>query len=160
VLQWDGLRVPTFDLHPEGTGLLRRAGLTADGWRSWLEAALADYRANRTRQRRPTAELWTGAAVIGRALAELWPAYLVAIEAGKQLKVEKLMGLTQGANYWKLLKPYHDRLPPLLVLTVDYPQTAAFPSPPDSLVIGLGDYDREAFERRLVTGAGALAAAA
>ena len=124
-----------------------------------MEAELADYRANRTGQRRPTPELWTGGAAVGGPLAELWPAYLVAIEAGKRQKVEKLMGLIQGANYWKLLKPYHDRLPPLFVLAVDYPQMATLPAPPDSLVIGLGDYDRAAFDRRLVVAAAELAAA-
>ena len=63
-----------------------------------MEAELADYRANRTGQRRPTPELWTGGAAVGGPLAELWPAYLVAIEAGKRQKVEKLMGLIQGAT--------------------------------------------------------------
>src|SRR5690348_7353664 len=35
-LEVDGLHVPPFDLHPDGDGSLRAAGLTAEDWQSWL----------------------------------------------------------------------------------------------------------------------------
>ncbi|QBD80477.1 hypothetical protein EPA93_32690 [Ktedonosporobacter rubrisoli] len=36
VLQVDGLRVPPFDLHPDGDSSLRALGLTANAWQSWF----------------------------------------------------------------------------------------------------------------------------
>lgn len=36
ILELDGLRVPPFDHHPPGNGILQAAGLDADGWRLWL----------------------------------------------------------------------------------------------------------------------------
>ncbi|MBO0794512.1 MAG: hypothetical protein J2P36_26660 [Ktedonobacteraceae bacterium] len=37
VLEVDGLRVPPFEHHSEGNGILRAAGLNEGNWRSWVE---------------------------------------------------------------------------------------------------------------------------
>jgi hypothetical protein len=41
-LQRDGLRAPPFDLHADGDGELRSAGLTADAWSAWLAGVVGE----------------------------------------------------------------------------------------------------------------------
>jgi hypothetical protein len=168
-LRWDGLRAEPFDAHPEGTGLLRRAGVDAGGWRAWLTAVVAEHGAvvrsmaaaaaepSKWMRFVPAPELWRGDAVAGRALAELWPGYLVAASAAKRRNVERLVTLTAGKNWWKELEPYHRRIPPLRVFLVSYPEPVVLALPPDAAILGLGRFEQPVFERQLKQAADGLA---
>jgi hypothetical protein len=52
VLEVDGLHVPPFDRHQNGSGALRSAGLDAGNWQRWLGAVASDERAGIMVERR------------------------------------------------------------------------------------------------------------
>jgi hypothetical protein len=41
-LERDCLKVPPFDCHPDGDGALRAQGLSAPGWRRWVDRRIPD----------------------------------------------------------------------------------------------------------------------
>src|SRR5258706_14440792 len=82
-LQVDGLAVPPFDQHLQGSQALQQVGLTADAWREWLHAvidrvetvghpaALAERAAAAVASHNPTTA-WPGAPAVREALEPPW----------------------------------------------------------------------------------------
>jgi hypothetical protein len=160
----DGLRVPPFDGHPEGSGALRGAGLDAQAWRAWLHAvvgaqealsrrmgAIADLTALTEPQRRGLEAafeaaqgpaVWAGAATVRAELDRLWAAYGPIGEAWKRdaerdLRPSRLSGGKQR-DRWRRLDAARGELASLSVYVVRYPLPALEVVPPAACVVALG----------------------
>jgi hypothetical protein len=172
-LQVDGLAVPPFDQHPQGSQALQQAGLTADAWREWLHAvidrvdavghtaALEERAAAAVVAHNPTTA-WPGAPAVREALEPLWQRY-----EGWEGQIWKWQQTTHmrlppkdERQLWRALKPYHARLRTLRVYFVDYPLPVTYPAPPVSLLLGGGFADQPAlFTAWVARGAEELAGA-
>lgn len=160
----DGLRVPPFDGHPEGTGALRGAGLDAQAWRAWLHAvvgaqealsrrmgAIADLTALTEPQRRGLAAafeaaqapaVWSGPQAVRAELDRLWTTYQPIGEAWKRdaerdLRPSRLSGGKQR-DRWRRLDAARGELASLSVYVVRYPFPALELVPPGACVVALG----------------------
>lgn len=129
----DGLKVPTFDVHPDGDGKGRRAGLTEERWTTmfaeagiwdapqWLEppAGSPDELHRYMRDAIPTYEIddrrWQSAC-LGR-----WPPQL---------------GPRSQRRVWRNLAPIRQQTESLHISLVDYPLLRAKKLERDRLVIG------------------------
>lgn len=157
VLETDGLRIPPFDRHPDGHGLLRTMGLDPKMWRDWLHAVVALQAERECLQaafsRRPypapqpapqhdlprrfnPPALWPGQPSLRIWLAELWQQYgplalerRGALDPGERSLVE--LWLQEG------LQEFHPRLEHLHIHLVCYAGRLAYPVPPHSLVLGM-----------------------
>ena len=183
VLRHDGLRVAPFDAHPDGEGGLRDLGLTAEIWQLWLGALIAGHARIPTLSERllgrrdpwndpaARAELLTivsrpssfcpGPDGLRGRLDELWLAHERAAEEWKTATEAAVGGrYGNGRELWKALRRYHDRLPPLTLLPVDYPAPVVMAVPPATCLIGLDTPDMSAatFRALVLSGAEALAA--
>jgi hypothetical protein len=182
VLVQDGLQVPPFDRHPEGDGTLRARGLDGETWRAWLSALVAaqDRLSGRVRapdwatDRAGLAELVEAVSVpaarcpgmpgLRGRLEELWVDYQ---PIGARWKWDVTSG-PRGIPYrlapddqrwlWEALLPFHDRLPTISVLLVDYPAPAVMALPPTTCLIAPADNSAD-YARQVVAAAGQLAAA-
>jgi hypothetical protein len=178
----DGLRVPPFDRHPEGDGTLRARGLDAHTWDSWVSAVVAAQRRLSGRVRAPDwpadraglaalveaastpAALCPGTPGLRVRLGELWTEYQPSVERWRWDLTSGPRGvrnrLAPGEQrwLWKALMPFHDRLPTLSVLVVDYPVPAVMALPPATCLIAPASVSAD-YARQVIAGAGQLAAA-
>lgn len=151
-LRVDGLAVPPFDQHPQGSQALQQAGLTAEGWREWVCAAIA--------AENPTTA-WPGPPAVREALEPLWQRYeRWDGQVWKWQQVSTHLPPQYQRQLWRALKPYHARLRTLRVYFVDYPLPCMYPVPPVSLLLGGGFADPALFTSWVVRGAEELAGAA
>lgn len=166
LLEWDGLRVPPFDCHPDGTGELRAMGMIAENWDAWfhaiaeLPAFLSDphtlypsgdpmlpYR------QRPDDD------PLGRRLRELWKTY------GALSNQRRLIEPTPRSSNWEeylkpnlyqVLKPYHETIPaPFVVHIVRYAAQVDALLPPSTAVLGFNDLPGPGAYRRAIIRAAA-----
>lgn len=150
----DGMRVPPFTQHPDGDNSLRRSGLTPMLWRRWLEAVLKEMRRHelgqdaqmapsRARPPQTPGSLCAGPIELGRAIDEMW---LESLPAWNRWKAELTTGrlgirerLAPG-HYERLreaLRPFHDIVPHLSIVLVEYPAPAIMPVPPTDVIVAL-----------------------
>jgi hypothetical protein len=152
VLDRDGLRVPPFDCHPDGDGVLRAGSLNADGWRGWVEEVvhLQETVTNTLRQvagapRVLPAALhppgaWNGAPGIRDVLDRLWHHYLPLSNARRAFEyaADPRQFRDGMKNLWRDLAPYHHTLQPLRLHMVAYAPTVEYLVPPAAAILGGG----------------------
>ena len=178
VLLRDGLLVPPFDSHPDGSGELRAAGLTAPGWRAWMELVIAaqDDLSQRVRDigdlpgtardatgladhldRALPPNVWSGADAVGERLRALWIEYQPegetwrrdVIEAGGPVDLSP----RDRRRLWGTMDLERTAGRSLATYFVRYPAPVAAPLPPDILVVALGQKPNvEAYGRLLRQG--------
>jgi hypothetical protein len=173
----DGLAVPPFDRHSGGDGRLRALGLDAETWGRWLAALVRQHAtiaelapvAASPESRGPmlAAEVLRtpgsfcpGPVELQNRLDELFTEYEPSGEAWKwrMSDARRLHGSgRQQRALWNALLPFHDRLPTLAVLLVDYVEPVMMPMPPTTCLIAPED-DPERFARQVVAAATALTA--
>jgi hypothetical protein len=181
-LRRDGLHVAPFDQHPEGDGSLRRNGLEAESWRTWLTTVLdahgrlkalsraddpsqVDHRAvfELAESIFSPAALCPGSSELRARLEALWVEYEPAGQRWEQafsIGESSLLGrqvADGGARIWKGLLPYHERLTTLQVYLVDYPAPAVLTVPPLTCVIAPATGDRDGFAGQVISAAEMLA---
>lgn len=184
VLLKDGLRVPSFDAHPDGDGSLRAAGLDEEGWRAWfVEVVNAQQRQSeifkeRSRElrdpRRGLAEFllpqahhpplaWSGNQAVKERLSALWEEYgplsneRKAIERGIERAWNQLES-TRPKRLWDELVVYQAHLPTLTIHLVNYLQGVDYLIPPISYILASpGGLAGEAFRTHALWAAAHLA---
>jgi hypothetical protein len=161
VLETDGLRVTPFDQHPEGDSSLRTAGLDAGSWLSWLVHVVnLQYQQDQAFQHGPRngpfthedwqsvlipaaqnpPDAWTGNDAVKNRLAELWKQY-GPISNERQHHVMQLARkwrraeTTGSKRLYDELKPYHTRIPTLIIHQVSYAQPVDLLIPPLSAIM-------------------------
>ncbi len=179
----DGLSVPPFDPHADPDGGLRELGLDAARWREWIVAILrqhaiigdhartlgtSDAKGPMLERARAAAEVLRspgsfcpGPPELQARLDALFADYRPAGEAWKRRMsdVRRLHGSgRQQRALWKALTPFQDRLAPLSVFLVEYPEPVVMPLPPASCLIAPAA-DAEGYARQVVAAATGLAAA-
>jgi hypothetical protein len=177
----DGLRIPPFDRHPEGDGTLRAPGLGSQTWNAWLSAVVAAQHRLSGRVRAPDwladraglaalveaasapAALCPGTPELRGRLGELWVDYQ---PIGARWKWDLTSGPRGVRNrmapgeqrwLWKALVPFHDRLPTLSVLLVDYPVPVVMALPPTACLIAPASASAD-YARQVLAGAEQVAA--
>jgi hypothetical protein len=164
VLVADGLRVPPFDAHPDGSGAVRAAGLTDSDWRGWFRRVVAAQR-TMTEWVRSAGDLvaltpeagailaglldqadpvsaWAGSAAIGERLRQLWAAYVPDGEAWRRRAAAP--GGPVDLEPWdvgRLWQVVERGRPPgsrLETYLVQYPAPVVDALRPDTLVIAPG----------------------
>ena len=186
ILEVDGLRVPPFDQHSDGDGLLRTVGLDGAGWQSWLVRIVdLQLRQNEALQRlpknRPPTSLdwkmtiipearepvaaWTGNIAVRERLATLWEQYRpVADEREKaerkQSRKRHQLEIEQKISLWQDLKPYQRRIPTLSIYMIHYGQSLNYLIPPVTLLMTFSDRqpDVAGFREQLIDAAAGLSA--
>jgi hypothetical protein len=172
-LRMDGLTVPPFDQHPQGSQALQQVGLTAATWREWVRAVVGrietvehaaaptEFAAAAIAAGNPTTA-WPGIPAVREALEPLWQRYERwdgQVWQWQQANTHLLPKYER--QVWRALKPYHGRLRTLRVYFVDYPLPCTYLVPPVSLLLGGGFADQAAlFSSWVVRGAEELAGAA
>jgi hypothetical protein len=180
----DGLRVGSFDRHPEGDGTLRALGLDAGVWWHWVTELLEQHtrlsraidalgagRQDESRAlgaapakvlRRP-ASACPGSDALKAWLDALWADYEPIGDAWKRsmtgdgtARRRRGSGADQRRQ-WRELMPFHDRLPTISVFLVAYPVPVIVPVPPVTCLIAPVD-DPAGYTRQVVAAAEALAA--
>lgn len=178
-LQQDGLRVPPFDRHPDGGGMLRTAGLTSDGWWEWFLAVITlnrqmdDFATARISPTREVAmpaylsyQAWYKEPAVARALEALWKPYENETAARKERYARATtpwhLPPRDYRRWWKQLTAIRGGLPPLSVFVTQYPETVVYLSPPASLVIGtaIATLDHATYASLTLNGTAQLATAA
>jgi hypothetical protein len=164
VLLADGLRVPPFDAHPGGSGQLQAAGLTAAGWRAWLERVViaqaglsqevrdigdlttmtADDKSILVRQfersRPPNA--WNGHDAVADRLRSLWVEYQPEGEAWRRQTRDEggtadLTSRDRG-RLWREVDLARTSGRTLTTYLVRYPAAVVDALPPDTLIVAPG----------------------
>ncbi len=153
ILERDGLRLPPFDRHADGDGLLRAAGLDAASWYSWLERVIGAFDARRKALRASIKspaeigrlralqpeELWDGAAAVGSRLKTLAEEYdeIYNERAGPKLELVGLNG-NRAAKLWEDIAPYRRSLPSVTIAAVSYPGPLQAVEPPKTILLAVG----------------------
>ena len=179
VLLADGLRVPPFDAHPEGSSELRALGMDAVGWRDWLErvvgacaarsrhvGAMVDLERRAAdgrltvaglHERAQPANPWDGSDAVRGRLRTLWTAYEPGSDAWRR-QVAALGGpvrLTSRdrGRLWHVVDRERTSGGTLRTSFVRYPEPVVAIVEPDRLIVALGRRPSvETCLRLLVTG--------
>lgn len=109
--------------------------------------------------------VWSGNAVVGNRLAELWEHYKPLSHKRMEWERERVHQWFQGRDrtarrLWHDLEPYHNRLEALYIHFVDYPQEVNYLVLPVSVVMTIvnGQFDATRFRTRALEAAEALSA--
>lgn len=157
ILEEDGLRLPPFEAHADGHGLLRTMGLDAAAWRSWLhrivqlqaEPEPASSRLWQHSHLMPSASLhtaahfdppalWLGRPHLRSWLGGLWQQYgPLAIE--RRGRIDTLEQTLVACWLQEALQEYHPRLDELHIYLVRYPARVLYRVAPHSLVVALDE---------------------
>jgi hypothetical protein len=167
VLLADGLRVPPFDAHSEGSGELRSLGMDAVDWRDWLErvvracaarsrhidavgtladpermtandyATLADLH-----ERAQPAKAWNGSDAVRRRLRALWTAYEPGTDAWRRQVADlggplRLTSRDRG-RLWQAVDRERTSGGTVRTSFVRYPEPVVAVVEPDTLIVALG----------------------
>ncbi len=190
VLEVDGLQVSPFDQHSEGDGSLRAVGLDALQWQSWLIRVVSlQYEQQQvntklvaedpfnTQKRDPTSlfipevhnppAAWAGSAAIGQRLVELWEQYgSVSNERrkweSKQARRWQKEERKGGKRLYDELRPYHTRIPTMIIHLVSYERPLNYLIAPVSVIMTATedqpDADAAEFRERMLDAAAGLSA--
>lgn len=157
VLEEDGLQISPFDVHPDGTGILRRAGLQNVAWKSWL-AQIVDLQRKQTQILQQTAgtnkgrvaaphfiyeahnppAAWSGTASVKECLDTMWEQYkLLSRQRREWEKPVTKQWQESGANQrlWTDLQSYKARLPSLTLYLIEYAKPVEYLLPPTSSIL-------------------------
>jgi hypothetical protein len=178
----DGLRVSPFDRHAGGDGALRAAGLTPEGWWTWLHAVLARQEQLRaalaaTDRALPrewamgahlTYDVWPGEPAVGARLHALWPRYEPHADTWRERYIGRngagwpRLTPREHRRLWRELKPLRWRLPPVNLYLVEYPARLVAPAPPATALLTTGSepLDGAGSAAAVVCAVGMLGAAA
>ena len=183
VLEKDGLQIPPFSTHPDGDGMLRKAGIQVSEWQSWI-TKIVDLQSQQTQILQQQARSHQGQAAMPTFLPEAqnplasWPASIsvkerlgTMWEQYKQLshqrrtweqplaKQRRANGINQ--RLWADLQLYKSHLPSLMIYLVDYSQPVEYLIPPISSILTLNSHhlDSEDFRQRVLRTAERLALA-
>jgi hypothetical protein len=164
VLLSDGLQVPPFNLHAEGSGRLRAVGLDASNWRDWLESVVAAQLglsqlvqgvANLTRlterdasdlaggleKTRPPSS-WGGDDAVRDLLTSLWSAYEPEGEAWRRHVAGSggpaELTPSDRRRIWQEIGPRREPGEALTIYPVRYPVPVVDIVPPAALVLAVG----------------------
>ena len=164
VLLRDGLRVPPFDSHREGSGELRAAGLTAPDWRDWLERVVvaqgtlsqrvrtvgdlsrlapgdATNLARHLDRARPP-NVWNGAETVGERLRSLWLEYEPEGEAWRRQVIDAGgpvdLSPPERGRLWEAIDVERTAGRTLATYLVRYATPVVDALSPDVLVVSLG----------------------
>ncbi len=171
----DGLRVPPFDQHPDGDGVLRNFGLDAEAWLAWVRevvtararlqelfsASPGDRPQEVTALVRGPAALCPGDERLRAALDGMWISHRASLDAWKRsmtsgpLAKQRRGSGREGRDQWRALAAFRERLPTLSVLLVGYPVPTVMPVPPTTLLLAPAT-DATHYMHQLVAGALAL----
>ena len=164
VLLGDGLRVPPFDSHRDGSGELRAAGLTGPGWRAWMERVVvaqgalsqqvrtvgdlsrlkpgdATNLARHLDRARPP-NVWDGANAIGERLRSLWLEYEPEGEAWRRQVIDAGgpvdLSPRERGRLWQTINVERTAGRTLATYIVRYGTPVVDALSPDVLVVSLG----------------------
>lgn len=145
VLVQDGLRVPPFDVHPDGDHSLRDAGLQAEDWRTWVHAMVAaaeNARKCLTALSRSSAgdplETWAGPSTVAVALDRMWKRYQPLFwESTAELLDEhrRMIAASTHEPWWSSLPEPESCEAYWTFYSVAYPRIVWYPITPSSLII-------------------------
>ena len=176
VLEVDGLQVLPFDQHPEGDGSLRAVGLDALQWQLWfIRVVTLQYEQQQVNTKRVTEDpfniqkrepaslfipdvynppaLWTGSAIIGQRLIELWEQYgPVSNERSKwEIKLTRKWQKEEskgGKRLYDALQPYYTRIPTMIIHLVSYERPLNYLITPVSVIMTTTEDQPDATEFR------------
>lgn len=183
VLLVDGLRVPPFDRHPDGSGQLRAAGMSQKSWYAWFSKVLGTAVDIDPKQPWPQVSVedlamlsqyadpprvWTGEPAVGECLTRLWDEHREHYddwidrnvgEVGEDPRLPPPLSPAQHRDLWQSLVSFHNRLPTLEVQITEYPWPVVCTVPPVHVILGIdnGALDSDKYAAAILHGAYELA---
>lgn len=168
LLERDGLRVPPFDQHPDGTGELRALGMNAENWSAWFHAvALAPDFEPAPFNLFPSGHLFPdhhprhAIEPLRRRLHDLRETY--GPVSNQRRTIEPNLRIPNWVQYhrpnlYQVLRPYHQQIPaPFIVRIVRYVTRVDALIRPSHVVLGFDDLPKpDAYVDSIVLAADAL----